>query len=65
MATRKNEMAIEGPAGGRPCIRTCAVLTAAQEVHDDVEHLRVQDRRGLEIFSGGRGAGKHENARSR
>src|SRR5947199_3513047 len=25
MATRKNEIAMEGPAGGRPCIRTCAV----------------------------------------
>src|SRR5581483_12450805 len=25
MATRKNEIAMDGPAGGRPCIRTCAV----------------------------------------
>ncbi len=26
MATRKNEMAIEGPAGGRPCMSAPAVL---------------------------------------
>ena len=32
-----------------------------QEVHDDIEHLRVQDRGRLEIFAGGRGARQDEN----
>ncbi len=35
---------------------------AAQEVHDDVEHLGVEDGRRLEVFSGSRGAGEHEDA---
>ena len=37
---------------------------SAQEVHDDVENLRVQNRRSLEVFSGRRRAGQYENARA-
>ena len=37
---------------------------AAQEVHDDVEDLGVQDGGRLEIFAGGRGARKDENPRA-
>ena len=55
---------MDGPAGGRPCMSICAGAAAAQKVHDDVEHLRVQNRRSLEIFSGRGGAGEHENARA-
>ena len=32
-----------------------------QEVHDDIEHLRVQNGGCLEIFAGGCGASKDEN----
>ena len=38
--------------------------TTPQEVHDDIEHLRVQNGRRLEIFAGGRGAGENEDART-
>ena len=38
------------------------MLPAAQEIDDQVEHLRVQDRRSLEIFSRRRGSGENENA---
>src|ERR1700732_2000855 len=35
---------------------------ATKEVHDDVENLGVENGWGLEIFSGGGGAGEHEDA---
>src|SRR5207247_981158 len=37
---------------------------SAQEVHDDIEDLSVEDGRCLEVFSGGCRPGKHEDARS-
>lgn len=37
---------------------------SAQEIHDDVENLGVEDRRGLEVFSRGRRTGQHEDARA-
>ena len=36
----------------------------AQEIHDQVERLRVQDGRRLKIFSRGGGSGQNENARA-
>jgi len=41
-----------------------AGAAAAQKVDDDVEHLRVQDRRSLKIFSSSGGAREHEDARA-
>ncbi len=35
---------------------------APQEVHDDIEHLRVQDRWGLEVLAGRRGTSEDEDA---
>ena len=59
-ATSKNEIAMEGPAGGRPCISAPAVLPVRRKLHDKVQHLRVQDRRSLEVLSRRGGAGEHE-----
>ena len=55
----------DGGAGGRASVHERSGGAAgAQEVHDEVEHLRVQNGRSLEIFSGGRRAGEDENARA-
>jgi len=36
--------------------------SAAKEVHDEIENLRVQDGWRLKVFSGGGGAREHKNA---
>jgi hypothetical protein len=39
-------------------------IAVAQEVHYQVERLRMQNGRSLKIFSGGSGPGKNEYSRS-
>ena len=52
----------------RPCRRTpmhqrSRRAARAQKIHDQVEHLRVQDRRRLEIFPRRRRSRQHKNSR--
>ena len=39
-------------------------VAGAQEIHDQVERLRVQDRRRLEVFSRRRRSREHKNSRA-
>ena len=55
-------MAMEGPAGWTAVHERCPHAAGPKEVHDEVEDLRVQNGGSLEVFSGRRGAGEHEDA---
>ncbi len=57
-------MAIEGPAGGRPCISAPAVLPVRRKLRDQVQNLRVQDGRSLEVLSRRGRAGENEYPRA-
>ena len=57
-------MAMDGPAGGTSVHERSRRAAGAQEVHDQVEHLRVQDGRSLEVLSRRGRAGENEYARA-
>ena len=55
---------MEGPAGGRPCISAPAVLPVRRKLRDQVQNLRVQDGRSLEVLSRRRRAREHKYPRA-